>query len=679
MKAGNRRVLVCDCGGTMHLDGRRIADTLDQSDPPTIHQALCRRQIGAFEDALHSGEPLLVACTQEAPAFTTVAGPSGADNRLRFVNIRERAVWSDDAKTSGTQAKVAALLADAAVDEAPTPTLELTSTGRTLIYGGGQVALDAAAQVAGRLASVVVLADAEGIPPPRRLAVPIYRGTIATVSGHFGAFEVRFESYAPADPSSRRDLQFVEPAYASESSFDLIIDLSGGAALLSAPEKREGYFRADPARPGEVQIALLQATDLVGTFDKPRYVAFKKSLCAHSRSHKVGCTRCVDVCPVGAIASNGDAVAIDPHVCAGCGQCAAACPTGAATYQLPPSDATFVRLRALFTTHRAGGGEAPILLFHDGDQGDEMICAIGRFGRGLPARVLPFSLNAVTQVGLDLLAVGFAFGAESIAILGSRVAPEEQTATSQQIAYMRTILYRLGYGDGRLAWIDDVDPDAVESRLYELASRDRPIMAPATFLALGSRRDRLWLALDHLYQHAPAPVEQLDLPLGAPFGSINVQADGCTLCLACVSACPTGAITDNPERPRLSFREDACVQCGLCRNTCPEAVISLEPRLDFTAEAKRSRVLHEEPPFECIRCGKPFGVASTIERMLVRLRDHPMFSETAGALERIKMCEDCRVVVQFEAAAPMATRPRPRPRTTDDYRDEDSGGNEPGC
>jgi ferredoxin len=61
---------------------------------------------------------------------------------------------------------------------------------------------------------------------------------------------------------------------------------------------------------------------------------------------------------------------------------------------------------------------------------------------------------------------------------------------------------------------------------------------------------------------------------GAPFGAIELNVEGCTLCLACVSACPTGALSDNPERPMLRFTEDACVQCGLCKATCPEKVIT---------------------------------------------------------------------------------------------------------
>src|SRR3970282_631448 len=109
------------------------------------------------------------------------------------------------------------------------------------------------------------------------------------------------------------------------------------------------------------------------------------------------------------------------------------------------------------------------------------------------------------------------------------------------------------------------------------------------------------------------------LPAGAPFGGVSVDVAGCTLCLACVGACPTGAIRDDPDRPWLGFNEDACVQCGLCRNTCPEFVITLAPRLNFGEAARGTITLNEEEPFNCIRCGKPFGVRSTIERIAEQL------------------------------------------------------------
>ena len=125
-------------------------------------------------------------------------------------------------------------------------------------------------------------------------------------------------------------------------------------------------------------------------------------------------------------------------------------------------------------------------------------------------------------------------------------------------------------------------------------------------------------------------------------------------------------LRDNPESPELNFTEQLCVQCGLCRNTCPEKVITLEPRYNFSANARDAVVLHSEEPFECIRCGTPFGVKSAIERIVDQLAGkHSMF-QGEGAGDVIKMCDNCRVNLQFEDGAFNQGTPRPTVRTTED-------------
>jgi len=176
------------------------------------------------------------------------------------------------------------------------------------------------------------------------------------------------------------------------------------------------------------------------------------------------------------------------------------------------------------------------------------------------------------------------------------------------------------------------------------------------------------LALRELQRSAPQPVDVVALPAGAPFGAVEIDTQGCTLCLACVSACPTGALSDNPELPMLRFSEDACVQCGLCRATCQERVITLTPQIDFRAATASARVLKQEEPFCCIRCGKPFGVKSTIERVTAKLEGrHWMFKGQAQRLDVLKMCEDCRVVAASEQDFDPYGAPRPNVRTTEDY------------
>ena len=186
------------------------------------------------------------------------------------------------------------------------------------------------------------------------------------------------------------------------------------------------------------------------------------------------------------------------------------------------------------------------------------------------------------------------------------------------------------------------------------------------------------MALTALHAAAPEPRDEIALPDGAPFGTVEVDIEGCTLCLACTGACPVNALRDTPEHPRLNFVERACVQCGLCVSTCPEKVITLRSRLDFTGAARNPRVIKEEEPFACVRCGTPFATKSMIEKVTESMTTHSMFPNQQ-ALRRLHMCADCRVIDMVETETdPMAGGARPKPRTTDDYLrglidDEDEG------
>jgi hypothetical protein len=81
-----------------------------------------------------------------------------------------------------------------------------------------------------------------------------------------------------------------------------------------------------------------------------------------------------------------------------------------------------------------------------------------------------------------------------------------------------------------------------------------------------------------------------------------------------------------------------------------------------------AQVLKEEEPFACIRCGKPFGVKSTIERVAAALAGkHWMYQANDRRLDAIRMCADCRVIAVTESEDRAGTPPRPAPRTSEDY------------
>jgi ferredoxin len=666
MKINDKNILICNCEKTMDIDGKKLCSALGNEGTLNVHSNLCRTEIDTFNQSLESGEPVLVACTQEAPLFHELHEENSSTTELSFVNIRERAGWSQAG--SKVIPKIAALLTEAAFDVKPAGTTNITSDGVCLVYGNGEQALEVAHKLGGRLSVTLVLKTSADMVPPAVATFPIYQGEIAGIKGHFGDFEIVVDRYAPIVPSSKSSLDFQMERNGVSSHCSLIFDMTGDTPLISTHERRDGYFHVDPDMPGAVAQAMFEISDLVGEFDKPIYVTYDETICAHSRSGKVGCNQCLDICPASAIDPNGDNILIDPIICGGCGSCSSVCPTGAVSYDYPDRVSLIERARILLQTYRQAKGKDPVLFIHDESYGSELISMMARFGRGLPTNVIAFGVNEITQIGHEFLSSCLAFGATRIIFLVNQKRRDEMAGLYAQADLTNSILKAMGYGEGdRVLLIDEHDPDIVEEQLYN--GLDQPGLEPQNFEAVGTKRDIARTAFLKLNENAPDPQKHIALSQGAPFGRIVIDADKCTLCQACIGACPADALADNPERPELRFTEAACVQCALCRSTCPESALTLEPRLNLTTEAMTPIVLRQEDPFECIRCGKEFGTKSSIEHIISKLAGkHAMFGDAASQ-DLIRMCDDCRVIEQMvnPADEPMKMGQRPTIRTTEDY------------
>ncbi|HEX7968337.1 MAG TPA: 4Fe-4S ferredoxin, partial [Stellaceae bacterium] len=185
----------------MPLDGKALAKACGGAAAAFVNHQLCRAQLENFRAAAAAGTPLLVACTQEQPLFNEALGEAGIDTPVAYANIRERAGWSSEG--AAALPKIAALLAEAALDIPPAPSVTLKSGGVCLVYGRDETALAAAQQLAGRLDVTLLLTRPQEIVPPQRMDVPVFAGTIIAARGHLGAFELTVDDYAPAKPSSR--------------------------------------------------------------------------------------------------------------------------------------------------------------------------------------------------------------------------------------------------------------------------------------------------------------------------------------------------------------------------------------------------------------------------------------------------------------------------------------------
>jgi ferredoxin len=215
-----------------------------------------------------------------------------------------------------------------------------------------------------------------------------------------------------------------------------------------------------------------------------------------------------------------------------------------------------------------------------------------------------------------------------------------------QMALAQTILEGLGFAGAHFQVLDESEPKKLEEKLWALEPA-ATVGKPATFHLAPEKRTTLDFEFDHLAKEGGKKLNEIKLAAGAPFGALQINKSTCTLCKACIGACPEAALLDAEDAPKLRFIERNCVQCGLCAATCPEDAITLVPRLLLGPQAKETVTLNEAEPFNCVRCNKPFGTRQMVDNMLGKLGGHSMFSG-GGALKRLQMCGDCRVVDMME-------------------------------
>lgn len=538
---------------------------------------------------------------------------------------RERFPASD----GNGQARLAALESRELGDDFLKAMVDFRSGGRLLVIG-------ASSRIEAVLPQLASQADCTFVVTEGRLGDSqdkhdVYHATVSVCEGYLGAFRCEVSR-------DGQEFDLGELVDKKSPHFDIVIDLTK-PRLIDVDLPPLGYFAPDD----DVAFGntLSQLEQFTGEFHKPRFFRYNADICAHGRSGLDGCTLCIDNCPTSAIVSIGESVEVNPYLCQGGGVCTSSCPTGAMTYAWPPVTVVGDRVRATIQAYHDAGGDGPVILFHDGEAGVELLHE--QLER-LDSRVIPFAVEETASTGPELWISALDWGAAAVVLLATdAVSPGIRTALSQQADVANKIVGGAGLDYERILVVSG-DGDT-------LAKTDWPPahdLERASFAVADSKRNAIRVAVDHMSRAFGSTDQVVQLPAHAAFGHIDVNRDSCTLCMGCVSVCPADALIAGGDTPALRHVEWNCVQCGACEIACPEQAISLQPRFVYDNDRRMSTVtLNEEQPFHCISCGKAFATASVMARMQEKLADHWMFQKPEQR-NRLKMCEDCRIADMFD-------------------------------
>lgn len=503
------------------------------------------------------------------------------------------------------------------------PTVSFESQGYALVVGSERALIAFASQIPPLDRAYVVFLCLENEKSKNTASsdIALFYASDIEIEGFLGAFNVNIFCDGHMQSLSKIAL--------SRTHFDLVIDLTKNG-IHDAQLPPFGFYAIGRALATQAQ-ALEALHEMKGTFDKPKYFRLDPARCAHTSRHLEGCTRCIDACPADALNVIDRAITINPYLCQGMGSCATACPTEAITYALPESHHTQDYIFQLLTFYRQAKGQSPVILFYTDEDENEL----AKYASLLEGNVLPIKLEELACVGIDTWFSALVYGAAQVILLETSFIHEKtRQVLDRELEIAHSFLFNLQMP---LETISFVPLRSLAS--FKFASHCN--LCSENKLQ-GSKRDKLANALDLLSQKNQISFPVSSVPMGAPYGRIEIKSDGCTLCLSCVTVCPTQALEPIGTYPGITFKEQDCVQCGLCERACPESVISLSPRYNWDKQTRQTReTLHEEAAAECLSCGKPFAPVSLVNMLKEKLREHSHFKD--DAIKRLSMCEDCRV------------------------------------
>jgi len=313
---------------------------------------------------------------------------------------------------------------------------------------------------------------------------------------------------------------------------------------------------------------------------------------------RFGCTKCVDACPApGALKIEKDVVTVSSEHCIRCGLCAGVCPVAAIQMPKFSEDA----YRGLLTAIHASSAPTKSLVITCNE-------------RSLPPQAWMDveEVPGISVVGIRQLAMAANTSLGALLVYCA----DGLCAGKENVRRATTLISSIVGEDGTV--VAYLEGETGVERLVEIHKSTRT-------------RDRLFDAIGNPWKDYVKSLRSISTAqqeaTGLGLTSIEV-ADSCTLCNACVEACPHHVLAI--QQDKLSFQPEECTGCGYCAQICPEHSIALsEMKGPMTMQ---TRTVYADEMIRCAKCGNPYASARMVKKVSTMLHDD----------ETTKLCPSCR-------------------------------------
>jgi ferredoxin len=248
-------------------------------------------------------------------------------------------------------------------------------------------------------------------------------------------------------------------------------------------------------------------------------------------------------------------------------------------------------------------------------------------------RVYLIPVGCPYVVGLEELLALRAMGLKPI-IVGSKEAHRDPYCEKSREVYAETVLndYERLTGDKtHIYWPQEA------AKIVAEPPGIHPILEPMEAKGTSLRT----LALRELERNTIKEAQKTRTIL---LGQVHIDPDKCTLCSACIKACPTNALrqesSDNIEA--IFFKPANCIACKYCSEVCPENAIKVWRQVPPKPHNWYKLVEDEEE--YCLACSKPLAPRRQLSMILIKLRNRGLSAE---ALIPILLCEECKIKYQL--------------------------------